>query len=245
MIPFLAPGAPFPPVSRALRRPNGLLAAGGDLSMATLVRAYASGIFPWYSEGDPVLWWSPDPRMVLVPAEFHLSRSLARRLTRGGFHVTIDEAFDAVLDACAAPRDDDGGTWLLLEMQAAYSALHDEGLAHSIEVWAGDDLAGGLYGVSLGRMFFGESMFSRQTDGSKVALAWLCAQCVLWEVSLIDCQMATPHLASLGAREVPRRWFTSRVAALVREPGPAVWAFDAGLDVTSVLRHASAASATR
>jgi leucyl/phenylalanyl-tRNA--protein transferase len=230
MIPFLSPGAPFPPVARALRRPNGLLAAGGDLSVDTLVRAYAAGIFPWYSEGDPVLWWSPDPRMVLFTAEFHVSRSLARRLRRGTFRVTMDAAFEAVLEACAAPRDEEGGTWLMPEMQAAYVALHERGLAHSVEVWDGDVLAGGLYGVALGRMFYGESMFTRRTDGSKVALAWLAAQCVRWGLPLVDCQTSTPHLASLGAREVPRRWFTSQVAMLARQAGPRRWAFDEDLE---------------
>ncbi len=245
MIPFLPSGAPFPPVSRALRRPDGLLAAGADLSVDTLTRAYAAGIFPWYSAGDPILWWSPDPRMVLVPSEFRLSRSLARRLTRGSFRVTFDEAFPAVIDACAAPREAGGDTWLLPEMRAACLDLHADGLAHSVEVWDDGELAGGLYGVSLGRMFYGESMFTRRTDGSKMALAWLSAQLLAWDMPLIDCQMATPHLASLGAREVPRQWFTGEVARLVRQPGPSAWTFDADLDPVAVLRQADAVSSYR
>jgi leucyl/phenylalanyl-tRNA---protein transferase len=240
MIPFLAPGSSFPPVHRALRRPDGLLAAGGDLSVPTLLGAYRQGIFPWYSEGDPILWWSPDPRMVLPCGEFHLSRSLRRRLTRGGYRVTCDTAFEAVLEACAAPRDEDGGTWLLPEMREAYGALHAAGYAHSIEVWMDDHLAGGLYGVALGRMFFGESMFTRRTDGSKIALATLAAQALRWGMPLIDCQMETDHLASLGARAVPRRQFVAWVSRLCDEPGPARWAFDADLDPVRTLAAAPA-----
>lgn len=230
MIPFLAPGARFPPVDHALRRPDGLLAAGGDLSVATLVRAYRQGIFPWFNDGDPVLWWSPDPRMVLRCDELHLSRSLRRRLKRRDVRVSFDEAFAELLELCAAPRDEEAGTWLVPDMQAAYRALHGEGLAHSVEVWRGDRLIGGLYGVALGRMFFGESMVSRETDASKIALAWLAAQLIDWEMPIIDCQMATAHLASLGGRPVPRRQFTRWVSALTSEPGPAEWRFADGLD---------------
>jgi leucyl/phenylalanyl-tRNA---protein transferase len=245
MIPFLAPGAPFPPPHRALRHPNGLLAAGGDLSVATLTRAYVQGIFPWYGEGDPILWWSPDPRMVLPTAEFHLSRSLRRRLARRDYRVSIDEAFREVLAACAAPRRDDDGTWLTPEMQSAYAALHARGVAHSIEVWMDGELAGGLYGIGLGRMFYGESMFSRRTDGSKIALASLAAQLHLWDMPIIDCQMATEHLGSLGARLIPRARFLEWVAALCRTRGPAVWRFDADLDAAAVLSRASGTAATR
>jgi leucyl/phenylalanyl-tRNA---protein transferase len=244
MIPFLPPGAPFPPVERGLRQPDGLLAAGVDLSVETLVRAYAHGIFPWFNEGDPILWWSPNPRMVLPCAEFHLSRTLRRRLRKGDLRVSLDEAFGDVVLACAAPRDLDGGTWLIPEMRAAYHAMYDAGLAHSVEVWRGTRLVGALYGVALGRMFFGESMMSRESDGSKIALAWLAAQMTVWEMPLIDCQMATSHLASLGARTVPRRQFTARVRALVQQPGPAAWRFDPGLDPASCLAAASAALAT-
>jgi leucyl/phenylalanyl-tRNA--protein transferase len=230
MIPFLAAGARFPPASRALREPNGLLAAGGDLSIRTLVDAYAHGIFPWFSEGDPILWWSPDPRMVLPTAEMHVSRSLRRRLKRRDFRVSLDEAFGDVLLACAEPREEGGGTWLMREMQSAYTTMHDAGLAHSVEVWMDGQLAGGLYGVCLGRMFFGESMFSRQTDGSKIAIAYLAAQLASWGMPLIDCQMATEHLESLGAREVPRRLFLDWVADLCVQPGPPAWRLDAELD---------------
>jgi leucyl/phenylalanyl-tRNA---protein transferase len=235
MIPFLRPGSPFPPAHRALKRPNGLLAAGNDLSVPTLVEAYSNGIFPWYSEGDPLLWWSPDPRMVLPSAELHISRSLRRRLEKGGVRVSFDEAFSEVLTQCAAPRPDDDGTWLLPEMRAAYEALRAAGLAHSIEVWIGSDLVGGLYGVSLGRMFFGESMFSRRTDGSKIALAFLAAQLTVWGLPLIDCQMETAHLQSMGARLVPRARFIEYVAKLVRQAGPSSWRFDEGLDPVGVL----------
>jgi leucyl/phenylalanyl-tRNA---protein transferase len=241
MIPFLPPGAPFPPVERALRRPDGLLAAGLDLSLETLVRAYAHGIFPWFNDGDPILWWSPSPRMVLPCAEFHLSRTLRRRLKKRDVRVSFDEAFDEVVAACAAPRDDQGGTWLIPEMQAAYRAMYASGLAHSVEVWRGERLVGGLYGVALGRMFFGESMVSRETDGSKTALAWLAAQMLDWQMPLIDCQMATEHLVSLGARTIPRRQFTALVATLVRQPGPMPWRFDPALDPVARLARASPA----
>lgn len=244
MIPFLAPGARFPPVERALGRPDGLLAAGGDLSVATLVRAYRHGIFPWFNDGDPILWWSPDPRMVLHCDEFHLSRTLRRRLKRRDVRVSFDEAFTDLVDACAAPRDGDDGTWLIPDMREAYGALFDEGLAHSVEVWRDDDLLGGLYGVALGRMFFGESMVSRETDVSKIALAWLAAQLLEWEMPIIDCQMSTTHLASLGARPVPRREFTARVATLTGAPGPAEWRFAADLDPVARLAAASTGVAT-
>jgi leucyl/phenylalanyl-tRNA---protein transferase len=235
MIPFLRPGSPFPPATQALKRPNGLLAAGGDLSVPTLVDAYAHGVFPWYSQGDPILWWSPDPRMALPSAELHVSRSLRRRLLRRDVRVTFDEAFPEVLSACAAPRGQEAGTWLLPEMQAAYLALRDEGLAHSVEVWMDGELIGGLYGVAVGRMFFGESMFSRRTDGSKLALAYLAAQCTIWGLPVIDCQMATEHLQSMGARLVPRKLFLSWVADLCRRDGPPAWRFDADLDPVEVL----------
>jgi leucyl/phenylalanyl-tRNA--protein transferase len=244
MIPLLAPGAAFPSVERALRRPDGLLAAGGDLSIETLVRAYSHGIFPWFNEGDPILWWAPNPRMVLACSEFHLSRSLRRRLKRRDVRVSFDEAFGDMLAACAEPRDDDGGTWLVPEMQAAYRTMHSSGLAHSVEVWRGTQLVGGLYGVALGRMFYGESMVSRETDASKIALAWLAAQMLEWHMPLIDCQMATPHLASLGARSIPRRQFTAWVERLVREPGPAAWRFRSALDPVARLVPASTGPAS-
>jgi leucyl/phenylalanyl-tRNA---protein transferase len=229
MIPLLGPIDPFPPVDRALDEPNGLLAAGGGLSVARLVDAYSRGIFPWFNEGDPVLWWCPEPRMILPTSGVRISRSLGRRLARRDYEVTIDKAFVEVLHACAAPRRDETGTWLVPVMRRAYQRLHAAALAHSIEIWIDGDLAGGLYGVSLGRMFFGESMFARRTDASKMALAWLAAQLARWGVPMIDCQMRTDHLASLGAIELPRADFVRRVAALVQESAPTSWQFDEDL----------------
>ena len=228
MIPFLGPADRFPPVDRALDEPDGLLAAGGGLAVDRLVEAYSHGIFPWYSAGDPVLWWSPDPRMVLSPRQLHVSHSLRKRLRRRDYRVTVDTAFDRVLRECAAPRPGDAGTWLVPDMRRAYAAMHRAGLAHSIEVWIGDDLAGGIYGVALGRMFFGESMFSRRTDGSKIAMAHLAAQLDRWGFPLIDCQMETGHLASLGAVAIARRRFVAEVSRLVQEPAPE-WILDLDL----------------
>jgi leucyl/phenylalanyl-tRNA--protein transferase len=230
MVPFLGPHDPLPPPDRARRNPNGLLAAGGGLSVARLVDAYARGAFPWFSDGDPVLWWCPDPRMVLPTGAVHVSRSLARRLGRPDYRVTIDADFRGVMRACAEPRADDHGTWITGEMLDAYEALHVAGHAHSLEVWIGEQLAGGIYGVALGRAFFGESMFSRVTDGSKLAIAWLAAQLGRWEVPFIDCQVPSDHLASLGAVAVPRRDFLRRLAPLVAAPPPpAPWRLDAEL----------------
>ncbi len=228
MIPFLGPADRFPPVDQALDEPDGLLAAGGGLSVERLVDAYGHGIFPWFSAGDPVLWWSPDPRMVLAPRDLHVSRSLRTRLRKGDVRVTADTAFERVLRECAAPRLGETGTWLLPEMRRAYTALHLAGFAHSIEVWIGDDLAGGIYGVSLGRMFFGESMFSRRTDGSKIAMVHLAAQLDRWGFPLIDCQMETDHLVSLGAVSMSRRRFVTEVQRLVMQPAPS-WTLDADL----------------
>jgi leucyl/phenylalanyl-tRNA--protein transferase len=227
MIPLLGPTDPLPPVERALDDPNGLLAAGGGLSVPRLVEAYSRGAFPWFSEGDPVLWWSPDPRMVLPTDRVHVSRSLRRRLRRGGFEITFDRAFTDVLRACAAPRPYEMGTWLVPAMIQAYQRMYMAGLAHSVEIWMDDQLAGGLYGVVLGRMFFGESMFTRRTDASKMALVLLAAQLARWGFPLIDCQMRTAHLASMGAIEIPRGEFVRRVADLVAQPAvPSPWAFD-------------------
>ena len=228
MIPFLGPSDPFPPVQQALDEPDGLLAAGADLSPRRLIAAYRQGIFPWFNDGDPILWWSPDPRLVLAPHDFHVSHSLKTRLAQRRFRVTADTAFAAVLDACAAPRPDEGGTWLTPVMKAAYLDLHHQGFAHSIEVWMDGLLAGGIYGVSLGRMFFGESMFSRRTDASKIALAYLSAQLVRWDFPWIDCQLETDHLRSLGAVPMPRRRFVTEVARLVGEPAPG-WQLDPDL----------------
>ena len=226
MIPWLDHNAPFPPLSRALTEPNGLLAAGGDLHAERLIDAYRNGIFPWYSADQPLLWWSPDPRMVLVPAELNISRSLGKRLRKADFEIRTDSAFEAVMRACAAPRDGAGGTWITDEMIAAYVALHRRGLAHSVETWINGELAGGLYGVALGRMFYGESMFTRATDASKLALAHLARQLARWQFGMIDCQMSTPHLASLGAREMPRTDFVRRLKVLVNCEAPPSWRFD-------------------
>ena len=204
----------FPPLDHVLDEPEGLLAAGGDLSVPRLLAAYRRGIFPWYSAGQPVLWWSPNPREVLVPEEFRCSRSLAKTLRNRGFEVTFDSDFAAVVDACAAPRDHSPGTWITPEMRAAYCALHAQGHAHSVEVRLDGALVGGLYGVLLGRVFFGESMFSRERDASKVALARLSEQAVVAGVQLIDCQLPTPHLRSLGSKPMLRHEFSALVGQL-------------------------------
>ena len=219
MIPWLSDDDPLPPVASALRRPNGLLAAGGGLSVRRLVDAYGRGCFPWYSKGEPVLWWSPDPRMVLFPSELHVPRSLDRRLRRGDFRITADRAFADVIAGCAEPRDD-GGTWITDEMIAAYQRLHAAGYAHSVEAWQDDMLVGGLYGVGIGQAFFGESMFTRVTDASKAAFVTMVRIFVERGVGLIDCQMRTEHLARFGAREIPRSEFLARVQVLARNDAP-------------------------
>jgi leucyl/phenylalanyl-tRNA---protein transferase len=229
MVPWLEPDDPFPPLEAARRRPNGLLAAGRDLSERTLLEAYAHGVFPWFSDGEPILWWSPDPRMVLYPSELHVSRSLARTLRRGGYAVTADTAFCAVIRACASPREDQPGTWITRDMQAAYLRLHAAGFAHSVETWIDGELAGGLYGVAMGRAFFGESMFTRRTDASKLAFVHLVRHLHQHGFGVIDCQMRTAHLASFGAREVPRRLFAEQLRALTAVPAaPGAWRLDAG-----------------
>jgi len=212
---------PFPPVERALREPNGLLCAGADLSLGRLLEAYRHGIFPWYSDGEPILWWSPDPRMVLFCDELKVSRSLAKSLRNKGYTVRVDTAFRRVLEGCSGPRRGDGGTWLSEDMRKAYFALHRAGHAHCFETWRDGELVGGLYGVAVGRMFYGESMFSLATDASKVALVALVGTLRGRGFPLIDCQMRTPLLASLGAREIPRRAFLRQVSALVNYPEPA------------------------
>jgi leucyl/phenylalanyl-tRNA---protein transferase len=223
MLTLLQDDTPFPPVDRALHEPNGLLAIGGNLSAARLLDAYRHGIFPWFNEDDPILWWSPNPRMVLFPQEFKISRSLRKTLDRNNFEVRTDSAFEQVMRACAAPRKTQHGTWIHEEMIAAYCELHRMGYAHSIETWMNGELVGGLYGIAIGCMFYGESMFSRRTDASKIALAYLATQLHHWnpapstalEASMIDCQMNTPHLASLGAREIPRTEFIQRLQELI------------------------------
>jgi leucyl/phenylalanyl-tRNA--protein transferase len=204
----------FPPLDQALDEPEGLLAAGGDLSPARLLAAYRRGIFPWYSAGQPVLWWAPDPREVLTPPDFKCSRSLAKTLRNRGFEVTFDQAFDEVVAACAARRDHSTGTWITPEMHAAYCDLHARGRAHSVEVRLHGELAGGLYGVQLGKVFFGESMFSRERDASKVALGRLVERAQVAGLQLIDCQLPTPHLRSLGSRPMPRTEFSALVGEL-------------------------------
>ena len=208
MIPWLDPHDDFPPVEQALRDPNGLLCAGADLSPQRLLAAYRNGIFPWFSPGEPILWWSPDPRMVLFPDELRIPRSLRRRLQRGDFEIRLDSAFAAVIDACATtPRPGQAGTWITREMRAAYLTMHELGYAHSVECWRDDRLVGGLYGMALGKVFFGESMFSIDTDASKVALAHLVRFLRLKGYVMIDCQMKTAHLMSMGAREISRQQF--------------------------------------
>ncbi|MDO8810800.1 MAG: leucyl/phenylalanyl-tRNA--protein transferase [Gallionella sp.] len=262
MIPWLTNNAPFPPVGRALRSPNGLLAAGGDLSAAHLLEAYRHGIFPWFNPGEPILWWSPDPRMVLIPGEFKTSRSLARILRNRAYEVRSNTAFEQVMRGCAAPRNGhhvgcdtllakpadcgssrpaalpapegsaspcQGGTWIHEDMIAAYCELHRMGYAHSVETWIDGKLAGGLYGVCIGRMFYGESMFSNASNASKIALAHLARQLERWQFGLIDCQMNTPHLASLGAREIPRNEFIARLQELVNCAPITHWQFDTDL----------------
>ena len=203
------PDEPFPDVARAETEPNGLLALGGDLSVPRLINAYRKGIFPWYSDEQPILWWSPDPRTLLFPEHLKVSRSLLRTLGKRLYMTSFDAAFDAVIAACAAPRAGSGGTWILPEMMVAYRRLHRFGFAHSVEAWADGALVGGLYGVALGRVFFGESMFSRRTDASKVALVYLCQKLRQWGYRVIDCQMRTEHLIRLGAQEVPRHVFSA------------------------------------
>ena len=224
MIPWLPDEPVFPPLARALKEPNGLLAAGGDLSPTRMLAAYRRGIFPWFAAGDPILWWSPDPRMVLIPAELKISRSLARTLRNADYEVRLDTVFAKVIHACAAaPRDGQAGTWITPEMEAAYIELHRLGHAHSVETWIDEQLVGGLYGIAIGHAFYGESMFARERDASKIALAHLCAHLQRREFGIIDCQMETTHLASLGAKPIPRADFVARIGCLCNEdadPGP-------------------------
>lgn len=228
MIPWLGETPAFPPDAAALAEPNGLLAAGGALTPAWLLAAYRRGIFPWFSAGEPILWWTPDPRLVLEPARLHVSHSLRKTLRRGRFEVRTDSDFAAVMRACAAPRDPGLGTWITPTMQAAYLRMHELGHAHSVECWREGRLVGGLYGMALGRMFFGESMFSRETDASKVALAHLARLLASRGYGMIDCQMTTSHLLSMGAHEMPRAQFVERLQVLAAEgDAPQKWAPDA------------------
>jgi len=229
---WLEPGDPpdaFPDPEAGLREPNGLLAAGGDLSPERLTAAYRRGIFPWFNAGQPILWWCPDPRAVLVPAEFHVSRSLRRTLRSNRFDISVNQSFGDVIRLCAALRAE-SGTWLTSDMVMAYERLHALGLAHSVEAWQDDVLAGGIYGVNLGGMFFGESMFSARRDGSKIAMAGLVSIARREAIAMIDCQVMNPHLERLGCRPIPRREFLdilrristrpplARIAAADRQP---------------------------
>ncbi len=216
-----APDAPFPPAGSALRHPDGLLAFGGDLSVPRLRAAYRQGIFPWFSDGQPILWWSPDPRLVFETATFALPRRFRRSLRRNPWTVRADTAFDAVVAACAtAPRPGQDGTWITAAMRDAYAALHAAGDAHSVEVFDGARLVGGIYGVAIGRMFFGESMFSAESGGSKVALAALARQLQQWDMPLLDAQVGNPHLVGLGGIAWPRSRFLATVGALTSAPAP-------------------------
>lgn len=224
------PLEPFPPAEQAMTEPNGLLAVGGDLTVQRLCAAYRNGIFPWYGEGQPILWWSPDPRGVFLPGDLHISRSLRRRINQSPYRVTLDCNFAAVVAGCAAPRAGNEGTWITHEMISAYIELHYRDYAHSVEVWLEDELVGGLYGVALNGAFFGESMFSRARDASKVALANLCPQLWRWGFEFLDCQMSNPHLDSMGAREIPRSDYLKLLADALRKPHRhSPWQFDAKL----------------
>ena len=226
---WLTENAAFPPVTDALS--NGLLAAGGELNPARILAAYRLGIFPWFSPGQPVLWWSPDPRMVLMPAELKITRSFSKVLRNGACKVRTDTAFEQVMRACAAPRKGQPGTWIDEQMIDAYCALHKLGFAHSVETWLNDELVGGLYGVAIGRMFYGESMFSLVSNASKIALTHLSRQMVRWDTAspMIDCQMHTPHLATMGARRIPREEFITRLEVLVNCEPVTDWRFDPDL----------------
>jgi len=223
----------FPDPEHAMTDPNGLLAAGGDLSQERLLAAYRQGIFPWYEEGQPILWWCPEPRTVLYPEHFRLRRSLRKALRNRPWTVSFDRNFDAVIRGCAAPRDGSSGTWITHDMINAYNRLHIAGHAHSIEVWdESGRLIGGLYGVAIGQIFFGESMFSLATDASKIGYATLACHLQYWGYRLIDCQMESAHLLSLGAENIPRHIFLEQVARWTREEGqPSPWAVDPRLRV--------------
>ena len=217
-------GQSFPPVALALSEPDGLLAVGGCLSTQRIINAYSLGIFPWYSNEDPILWWSPDPRLVIFPDKLHISKSLQKTLRKQHFQISFDTAFSEVIEACAAPRSQETGTWLTPEMQAAYIRLHKEGYAHSVEAWHDNQLVGGLYGIAVGQVFFGESMFHSKTDASKVAFVSLIQQLSNWGYQLIDCQVHTQHLVKLGAEEITRTHFSSLLQQYhQRKPVSTAW----------------------
>jgi len=217
----------FPPVHLAMRDPDGLLAIGGDLSQVRLLRAYAQGIFPWYNPDEPILWWCPNPRAVLFPDQLHVSRSYRKAVQKADYAVSFDRAFAEVMEGCSAERAKSRGTWLGADMKRAYQDLARSGHAHSLEVWRQGELVGGLYGIALGRVFYGESMFSRVENGSKLALYWLCEQLKAWNFELIDCQISSPHLLSLGTRELPRDDFLRLQRPAAADPGRlGPWHFD-------------------
>ncbi len=214
----------FPAIETALNEPNGLLAAGGDLSPERLIKAYKSGIFPWYEDAQPILWWSPSPRAVLFPANIIISRSLKKRLKRGEYVISCNQAFPEVMRQCAeTPRKDQDGTWITDEMLLAYCRLNEMGIAHSIEAWYQDTLVGGLYGLAIGKVFFGESMFSQRTDASKAAFVHLAKQLQNWDFAVIDCQVSNPHLLSLGAEELEREAFKQLLASNLDKAAPSKW----------------------
>jgi leucyl/phenylalanyl-tRNA--protein transferase len=230
---YIDPNGPadlFPSPGLALSEPNGLLAVGGDLSAERLIAAYRQGIFPWYNEGQPILWWSPNPRLVLFSEQLHISRSLRKRLRKGTYRVTLDQDFAGVIQACASPRRDGQGTWITSGMKTAYLRLHQMGIAHSVEAWEDKNLAGGLYGLSIGRIFFGESMFSRRSDASKVAFVYLCRQLQRWGFPLIDCQTHSEHLRRLGAQTISRSEFLHWLQELCHSPSnDGLWHLDQDL----------------
>lgn len=218
------PEQAFPPLHKALKEPNGLLAFGGCLSPKRIVNAYRHGAFPWFNPGEPILWWSPDPRLVLFPEHLQVSRSLTKTLRKGRFQIRYDTAFKEVIAACAAPRSDSGGTWITDDMRRAYLTLHHLGIAHSCEAWLDGKLVGGLYGLAIGQVFFGESMFHRETDASKVAFVNLVERLSGWGYRLIDCQVRSEHLLSLGAEEIPRQRFAELLEQLCRQaPAAEAW----------------------
>ena len=230
---WLNPNDPtdFPDVALALCEPDGLLAVGGDLSLQRLLAAYRRGIFPWYSGDQPILWWSPDPRSILFPDKLHISRSLRKTLRKQQFKITLDTAFADVIDACSQPRADEPGTWITDEMQQAYIRLHQAGHAHSVECWMKDELVGGLYGVAIGKVFFGESMFSTVTDASKVAFVFLVHQLQRWQFGLIDCQIQSAHLDQFGAELIPRSEFITLLNQFCLQDGQeGVWKMDIDLE---------------
>ncbi len=230
MIPWLTPECSFPPIEEALDEPNGLLAAGADLSPERLLSAYKQGIFPWFADDEPILWWSPHPRCVMRPDAIHISKSLRKQIRRGGFSVSFDGDFAAVIKACAEPRPGQPETWITEDIQQAYIRLHRLGHAHSVEVREGGQLVGGLYGIAIGKLFFGESMFSRSTDASKIAYVFFAKQLQKWGYALIDCQVYNDHLASLGAEVIPRTEFQHYLDRYLDTPCTHSWQFDIATD---------------